>query len=300
MLKILNNIDRSMDKIVICGITGFTGKFISNHLMSLGYEVKSINRQDFLKNDAHIKSIIANSKALINLAGAPIMKRWTKKWRNEIYNSRILITRRLVHIINDMNNPPEVFISSSAVGIYDSTHIHAEDSKFYDNGFLGKICIDWEREALRTSPKTRVVIFRLGVVLSRHGGALKKLIVPFKMGLGGRVGSGIQYFPFVHIDDVCNFVNWAVTNNSASGVYNLVAPQVINNKQFTSVLANVIKMPAFFTVPSFVLKVLYGEAAQIVTKGQQVKPTRLLAHGFKFRFHDIYAALKHEFMPDNS
>jgi len=289
-----------MDIIVICGITGFTGKFISNHLMSLGYEVKGITRQDLLKNDAHIKSIIANSKALINLAGAPIMKRWTKKWRNEIYNSRILITRRLVHIMNDMNNPPEVFMSSSAVGIYDSIHIHAEDSEFYDNGFLGKICIDWEREAIKASPKIRVIIFRLGVVLSRHGGALKKLIVPFKMGVGGRVGSGIQYLPFVHIDDVCEFINWAVTNDSASGVYNIVVPQIINNKQFTSALANVIKMPAFFTVPSFVLKVLYGEADQIVTKGQQVKPTRLLAHGFKFRFPDIHAALKHEFMTENS
>lgn len=289
-----------MGPIVLCGITGFTGKFISNHLMSLGYEVKGITRQDLLKNDAHVKSIIANSKALINLAGAPIMKRWSKKWRNEIYNSRILITQRLVHIMNDMNNPPEVFMSSSAIGIYDSIHFHAEDSEYYDNGFLGKICIDWEKEAIKASPKIRVIIFRLGVVLSRHGGALKQLIIPFKMGVGGRVGSGLQYFPFVHIDDVCDFVNWAVTNNSAYGIYNIVAPQIINNKQFTSALANVIKMPAFFTVPSFVLKVLYGEAAQIVTTGQQVKPTRLLAHGFNFRFPDIYKALEHEFMSDNS
>ncbi len=281
-------------KVLICGISGLIGKAISAHFKKNGFEVGSIKREDLLKGPQKLSLIIEGSNVIINLAGAPVLTRWTNRNRNKIFESRVGTTRLLVSVINGMINPPGTFISVSAVGIYDGTNTQTENSNTLSNSFLGNVCQAWEAEAKKIKATVRLCIFRLGVVLSLKGGALKKMIFPFKLGLGGTIGNGNQYFPYIHINDVSEAFLWCVNNQKVRGVYNLVAPQIVRNQDFVKVLSGLLNRPSFFIIPETIIKFIYGKAAETIISGQQIICERLIDDGFVFNYPTLEMALTEE------
>lgn len=280
-----------MKTIVITGASGLIGSRLMKHFGGKNWRVIPLGRNDFRGETELLVQKIERADVLINLAGAPIIKRWTKKHKEEIYNSRILTTRKLIEALVFASKKPSVFISASAVGIYDQECVQDEHSNQFAGDFLSKVCIDWEAEAEKASNLTRLAIIRLGIVLAREGGALKTMLPIFKLGIGGKIASGTQPFAWIHIADVVNAVDFIIANDNAKGVYNLVAPGLINNRQFTVALGKVLKLPTWFTVPSFALRILFGEAAATLTGGQKVVPMRLEKQGFRFEFPEINQAL---------
>ena len=283
-------------RVAICGITGLIGKAVKTALQAEGYIVVGISRQDLASGIGHLQQLLHGTDAVLNLAGSPIITRWSKANKKRIYQSRIDTTRLIVEAVNGLTSPPKDFISASAVGIYDAVNVHDEFSFNYSSDFLSNLCRDWEHEALKlNADKVRLSIFRFGVVLSASGGALKQMLQPFKLGIGGRIGSGDQFFPWIHLDDVVRAVVGGITIPRASGVYNLVAPEVLTNKQFTQKLAKAMHRPAFMLVPTWALQLLLGEGAKALTSGQQVIPHRLLADGFEFSYPTLNSAFEKEF-----
>jgi len=278
--------------VAIAGISGLIGSRLKKHFEGKNWDVIPLNRQDFAYTSEPITKKIDKAEVVINLAGAPIIKRWTNNYKEEIYNSRILTTRKLVEAIELTGKKPSIFINASAVGIYDRECVQDEHSNQFASDFLSKVCIDWEAEAEKASQHTRLAIIRLGIVLACEGGALKSMLPAFKLGIGGKIGTGRQPFAWIHIADVVNAIDFMIANNNAKGVYNLVAPGLISNRQFTAALGKVLKRPAWFTVPTFALRVLFGEAAYTLTSGQKVVPMQLEKQGYKFAFPEINQALK--------
>jgi uncharacterized protein len=282
-------------RVAICGITGMIGKAVKTALQTAGYIVVGVSRQDLASGANHLQQLLHGTDAVVNLAGAPILTRWTESNKKKIYHSRVDTTRLLVEAINTLSFPPKDFISVSAVGIYDEFNVHDEFSTNYSSDFLSKVCRDWESEALKVNAdKVRLSIFRLGIVLTASGGALEQMLLPFKWGMGGRIGSGEQFFPWIHLEDVVSAIVGGISIPRASGVYNLVAPELITNQQFTRELANTLRRPAFLMVPEWALKLVFGEGAIALTSGQQVIPQRLLADGFEFSYPSLNSALKRE------
>ncbi|WP_462317095.1 TIGR01777 family oxidoreductase [Marinilabilia sp.] len=278
--------------IAISGITGLVGNALSQRLLNDGHCVVGLFRQDFEKGSAHLAEKLDGVEAVIHLAGAPILKRWTKKWKDVIWKSRTDTTKMLVSVINSLPNPPSVFVSASAVGIYDTYEVHDEYSTEYAEGFLGDVCKAWEVEAMKiNNHKTRLAIARLGVVLSTNGGALKQMLFPFKLGLGGKIGDGLQPMPYIHIDDLTRGLEWIIKHNELKGIFNLVAPQMISNTEFTQAMSAILNRPALIPVPEFALKGLFGEASSVIAEGQKVIPRRLPETGFEYQFPDIRLVL---------
>jgi uncharacterized protein (TIGR01777 family) len=191
-----------------------------------------------------------------------------------------------------MEKKPDVFISTSAIGIYKPGLEHSENSYGFDEGFLGKLCQDWEQGALAVKSLTRVVIFRMGVVLDKNGGALAKLLPVFRAGIGGPVASGKQGFSWVHLKDVLKAYEFVLEHNNLHGVFNMTAPGPVTNKEFTNTLAKVLNRPAVVPVPEPALRALYGQAATTLTTGAFVKPINLIQAGFQFDFPELEAALQ--------
>jgi uncharacterized protein (TIGR01777 family) len=281
-----------MKKIVISGATGFVGTHLSNFLSQHGYIIDSLSRSDIGLNDNELSERLNGVFAVINLAGAPIIKRWTQVYKEELYTSRIRTTQKIANAIRLTTIKPEVFISTSAVGIYKNKTQNTERAAQYDTGFLAKICKDWEASALTTLKITRTVIFRLGVVMSQEGGAMKNLLPVFRMGLGGPISNGNQGFPWIHLDDLLHAYLYILEHPETEGIFNLTAPEIITNKQFTKSLASVIRRPAIIPVSPFMLKMRYGEGAVALTEGAFVEPFRLNESGFEFRYPKIEDALK--------
>jgi uncharacterized protein (TIGR01777 family) len=277
-------------KIAITGANGFVGKHLQNIFNYA--DIVKIGRKEFGLNDAEFTKLLDGVEIIINLAGAPIINRWSEEYKKELYSSRIDTTKKIVEAIKSLENKPKLFISTSAVGRYDNKNIYSEDDKNFADDTLGNICKDWEDEALKASDDTRVVIYRFGIVLGRDGGALAKMITPFKLGLGGILGDGKQAFSWVHIDDLENAFKYAVDHEEVSGIYNLTAPKPTTNYEFTKTLGSVISRPTIFPVPAFVLKLIFGEGSTVLLDGQSVVPKRLIDSGFEFRFHDIQRALE--------
>ncbi|MDD3876782.1 MAG: TIGR01777 family oxidoreductase [Bacteroidales bacterium] len=278
-------------KIFISGQNGLIGTSLSNALKDKGYDVTAIDRNAFKMEAGHFLSFIESADIIINLAGAPIIRRWTNKYKDELFNSRVLTTRKLVNAIQLMGKKPAQFISVSAVGIYNDVGIKTEDSDTATNSFLSQLSLAWEYEASLASTYTLTAICRMGVVLSKNGGALKTMMPLFKVGLGGKIAKGTQIMSWIHIDDVVRALLFLI-EHKLSGVYNFTAPNPVNNSDFTSALAKTLKTPAFFTVPEFVLKVVYGEGAVVLTQGQHVLPQNLTDKGFKFNYPTIKQALE--------
>ena len=232
--------------------------------------------------------------AVINLAGEPIIdKRWSPKQKNMICQSRWLLTQQLVELFAHSQKPPSVFLSGSAIGVYGDRgdQTLTESSPVEATDFATRLCLRWEEIAMQAKPYTRVVLLRTGIVLAAHGGALKKMLLPFKCFLGGRIGDGQQYMSCIHYQDHINAMHFLLLEKSISGAVNLVAPTMQNNSTFTQVLAQSINRLAFLPVPKKVLQVLLGESSGLLLDSQKVVPQKLLDSGFSFKFHSLQSAL---------
>lgn len=281
-----------MKKVCINGANGFIGSHLKAFLINQGFEVETLSRNDIAGKDTTLAEKINGSYAVINLAGAPIIHRWNKKYKEELYISRIRTTQKITNAIRNAAIKPSLFISTSAVGIYKNGTHNTETTFTVDAGYLGKICKDWEASALTTAKLTRTLIFRLGVVIGKDGGALKKLLPVFKLGLGGRIGNGDQGMPWIHINDLLQAYLFMMNHPETEGVYNLTAPEAISNKGFTKIMGSVFHRSTFFTIPGFALKLLYGEGSIALTNGAFVEPERLLEAGFDFQYPELEKALQ--------
>ena len=279
-----------MKTIAITGARGFVGTNLSKFFTNLNYKIIPISR-DILNDESKLKKVLEESDVVINLAGANIIGRWTPQYKELLYSSRIDTTSKIVNAINIIENKPKLLISTSAVGIYDNKDTYNENGTFA-NDFLSILCQNWEKEALKaTNETTKVSIFRFGIVLGKNGGAFAKMITPFKLCLGGIIGSGNQAFSYIHIDDLMNAYKFVIEKN-LDGVFNLTAPKPTTNFQFTKALGKVLNKPTIFPVPEFVLKLIFSEGAKVLTDGQDVVPEKLLSLGFKFNYKNIEETLK--------
>lgn len=274
-----------MKTIAITGSSGFVGTNLKRYFTDLGYEVLPIARGD-LSNQQRLQEIINQSDIVINLAGANIINRWSESYKKLLYTSRIDTTKAIVEAINTVENKPSQLISTSAVGIYDNKQTYDENG-VHTSDFLGKLAEDWEEEALKAkSESTKVSIFRFGIVLGKDGGALEKMITPFKLGLGGVIGSGKQAFSFIHIEDLLNAYNFVIENNHED-VFNLTAPTPTTNRGLTLALGKTLKRPTILPVPEFVLNIIFSEGAKVLTDGQSAIPKNLMDLGFEFKYKTI-------------
>jgi len=275
-----------MKKIIITGASGFVGSSLTKNFTNNGYEVIAIKREE-LNDTIQLTSILNNSFAVINLAGANIINRWSDSYKQLLYNSRINTTKSLINAMSKCENKPKVFISTSAVGIYKNDTIYDESSTNLANDFLGQLCLDWEKEANKAKElNIRVSIFRFGIVMG-DGGALSKMITPFKLGLGGTIGDGTQAFSFIHIDDLINAYNFVIENEKLDGIFNLTAPTPTTNYGLTKALGKNLHRPTMLPIPQFVLNLLLSEGAKVLTDGQSVIPKHLIDSGFVFKYTNI-------------
>ena len=275
-----------MKTLAITGASGFVGTNLKKLFEAKGFKVISIKREE-LKDTKKLKAIINKSNIVINLAGANIINRWSESYKKLLYSSRIDTTQALIEAMSQAEQRPELFISTSAVGIYKNDTCYDEENFVLEDDFLGKLCQDWEKSALKANNLgIRTAIFRFGIVLGK-GGALEKMLRPFKLGLGGIIGSGKQGFSFIHIEDLLNAYNFIYENKNLSGVFNLSAPNPTTNYGLTKALGKSLKRPTLFPVPEFMLNLIFSEGAKVLTDGQCVKPKRLLDSGFKFKYETI-------------
>lgn len=280
-------------KIAVSGATGFIGRRLIGELSEKFHEVIVLSRT-MLYNERELEKAVSGADAVIHLAGAPILQRWTERAKEEIVNSRTVSTRNLIKVINRLpdDQRPKVFISASAIGIYALEGQHSDASTSFAHDFVGQVVQKWEKSSEDLDITVRRVIFRIGLVLGSEAKIIRQLLPVFKLGLGGKIGSGNQPFPFIHVQDVVGALWWAMQNPEVQGIYNLVAPQQITNTEFTKTLANLLKRPAIFTVPPFALKLVFGEAASLVLKNAKVLPERLAREGFPYLFPDIRSCLQ--------
>jgi uncharacterized protein len=277
-------------KIAITGSTGFIGSRLSAYFESLKWTVIPITRDDLSRSDDELSAMIEGTDVIINLAGAPIIARHTSALKKEIYDSRINTTHKLVNAIKISSKPPLQFISGSAVGIYSEKTINTEVSYEYASDFSAVVVNDWEEAARQVEKYSSLTIVRLGIVLDGKEGALPTMAKPFKMGVGGKIGSGAQMFSWIHIEDLIKAFHFLIEGRK-SGIYNLTSPGYLRNSDFTQVLAKTLNKPAVFTVPEFALKLIYGDGAKTLTSGQAVYPERLINEGFVFKYPVIEKAL---------
>jgi len=278
--------------IAMSGANGFVGSNMFQKFKNNGWEIIALGRKEFALPTDELAKRLQGVDVIVNLAGAPVISRWTEEYKKVIYESRINLTRKLVSACKLLKKPPHLFLSTSAIGCYSATGTHTEDDNILADDFLGHLTSDWEHEAFKAKELgCRTAIFRFGVVLGQGGGALAKMLLPFKLGLGGTIGDGRQPFSWVHIKDLSRAFEAAINDSTYEGVYNVTAPHPITNLGLTKALGRALSRPTIFPVPEFVLRLLYGEGAQVLTSGQTVLPKRLLDSGFQFDFPYIQEAL---------
>jgi hypothetical protein len=233
---------------------------------------------------------------VVNLAGEPIAnKRWTESQKQRICQSRWQLTEQLVGFIQQATTPPHTLINASAVGFYGRQSGESIDESYqsYYPEFSHDICARWENLANRAkSAATRVCIMRIGIVLAPKGGALAKMLPPFKLGLGGRIGNGEQYMSWIHLDDLTAAFDFLLNHPELDGVFNGTSPMAVPNKQWTKLLAERLGRPALLPMPALVVKLLFGEMSDLLLFGQNVYPKRLLDAGFQFKYNQLRAALQ--------
>ena len=292
--------------VLITGGTGLIGTLLIQHLVSQSYQITVLSRSPQKVYSRFCKAVNCLSTlqeiktldefdAVINLAGEPIAdKRWTAKQKNLLCESRWKITEKLTQLIKASQSPPSVFISGSAVGYYGNQDqdLVTEATKA-KNEFTHQLCQQWESLALEAeSEKTRVCLLRTGIVLSKKGGALPKMLPIFNFGLGGPISHGKQFMPWIHINDMVRAICFLLDTPTLVGPFNLTAPHPVQNAQFATQLGQIIHRPAFMRVPALVLKAMMGEAAVLVLEGQQAIPFRLQQAGFVFQFNRLTEALE--------
>lgn len=294
-------------KVAVTGATGLIGSRLVEMLRRRGDEVVVLSRDPAAaerqlgvpatawqpERESAPTSALEAVEAVVHLAGEPIAQRWTEKVRRRISDSRVQGTANLVAGIEAAQDRPAAVISSSAVGYY-GPHgdEQLDESAAPGSNFLATLCVKWERAAAEVERLgVRRVSIRTGVVLSGAGGALKRMLPPFKLGLGGRIGSGRQYIPWIHIDDLVGIMITAARDARWTGPVNATAPEPVTNREFTRELGRVLGRPTFLPVPTLALRVLYGEMAQVITTGQRAVPRRVLELGYSFRYETVADAL---------
>ncbi|NIP31301.1 MAG: TIGR01777 family protein [Candidatus Dadabacteria bacterium] len=284
-------------KIAITGATGLIGNSLSDLLESKGHKILKLSRsknKEFVYWNYKSAEIdlerLEGIDAIVHLSGESIAGYWTKEKKREIETSRIEGTKFLVNSILKLKNKPKHFLCASAVGAYgDRADETVDENSSYGQGFLADVARKWEHEAgLLQSQDIRVVNLRIGLVLSADGGALKPMLLPFKMGFGGRLGSGKQYMSWVMLEDVVGSIEFIINNKNINGAVNIVSPAPVTNEQFTKKLGKALCRPTFFTVPSFVLNMLVPDMAkEIILCSTRAIPKKLLDSGYEFHYSDI-------------
>lgn len=280
--------------IKIAGINGYLGQLLLAALQAKGHDVSGISRTCLEIDNAQLSNDIKGSDIVINLAGSTLLKRWTPIYKAEIYNSRVYSSLAIVNAINKLKveDRPTCLINASAVGLYKTNGIHDDESQEFEDGFLGKLVLNWEKPVKSLPSTVKSYVFRMGVVLGKKSTTIKYLKPIFKAGFGCTLGDGKQAFAFVHETDVVNAYVAAVEGTLEQGTYNLVSPQQINNKEFTHALAASLNRKALFTLPAALLQMTHGKAATVLLNGATVQPTKLLSNDFTFTYPDIKKALE--------
>ena len=296
-----------VEKVIMFGGSGFLGKRLTSRIKD-DYHVilatrsknikQDINNAEYVHYDENLESVLSiidGSDIVVNFSGASIAgKRWNDEYKKVMYDSRINTTELITRAINKSTKKPHTLISTSATGTYSNrgSELLTEESK-PGNDFLSNLCINWEKAALKSVEYgVRTVCIRVGVVLDEKEGAFIKMVQPFKYFVGGKLGNGSQYFPWIHINDIVNIYKEAVTNKSVSGIINGTAPNPVTNSEFSKTLGKVLHRPGIFAVPKFALKVLTGEFAEFLLASQRVIPEKLITSGFRFEFNNIEQAIK--------
>lgn len=311
-------------KIAITGARGLIGSRLTERLLQNNAEVLHISRgckskevadlragdtKVGLKDVAKVRCLswgaletdweeLEGLTALVHLAGETINQRWTKQAKQRIRQSRVETTILLSEIVKRLHNKPEVVINGSAIGVYgsDPEFVFDETSEVYGpskggkDDFLAQVVKDWEAAADEYE-STRVVKLRTGVVLDAKQGALPKMVLPYKLGIGGPIGSGKQWLSWIHIDDMVRIIEFCI-HNKLEGAVNAVSPQPVRNEDFGKSIASVLRRPHYLPLPSFVLRVGLGEMSSLLLEGQRVTPARLMEHGFQFEYDTLEKALK--------
>jgi uncharacterized protein (TIGR01777 family) len=294
-------------KIIITGGSGFVGSNLATFLLSRGHRIIAIGRSvpqhqfdhenyRFVAADTTGRGPwqkeLADADAVVNLAGATIFRRWTKKYKKQIYDSRIRTTRNVVEALPSDTNL--TLCSASGAGYYGNRKddILKEDEKA-GSDFLAGVSVDWEQEALLASAKgVRVAIMRFGVILGKNGGAMSKMIPPFKMFVGGPLGNGNQWFPWLHLDDLMSAVEFVLDHQEVSGPLNFCGPNPVRNRELAQALGEVLGRPSFMPAPAFMIRLAAGEFGDVFLGSQRTLPDKLLNHGFSFKYPEIRGAIR--------
>ena len=267
-------------KVALTGASGFVGSALQSHFT----DFMAIDRND---DEATILDKLQDIDVVINLAGAPIIKRWSDPYKKVLLQSRIETTRRLVKAVNQSDI--KLFISTSAIGVYPDNMPCDESCKSVSDDFLGHLSKAWEDEALKCEKPTSIL--RFGVVLGVGGGALAQMLTPFKLGVGGIISDGKMMTSWIHMDDLMAIYHFVI-DKRLEGILNAVSPTPVTNYTFTKALGTALHRPTILPIPRFVLRIMYGEAATVLTSSKEVYPKALLNHGFEFKYSDIKLALK--------
>jgi len=297
-------------KILITGATGLIGRRLSELLMKEGNQVVALSRQPGnakLSNGIKVfpwrpeeaspsGEALEGVEAIVHLAGESVASaRWTNEQKRRIRDSRVISTRNLVDAIAGLAHRPRVLVNASASNFYGSDRgdEHLTEQSSPGNGFLADVCQAWENQAIRAKEYgLRVAQVRTGVVLSADGGALREMLPPFKLGVGGRLGTGRQWFPWIHIDDIVGIYRHTLITPSICGPINGIAPGIVDNQEFTRTLASVLHRPVFIPVPNLALRILLGEMADLLLGSLHIDPEVALASGYQFRFERLRPALE--------
>lgn len=289
---------------VIAGGTGFLGQKLAVRLRTAGHEVRILTRRKATDGSeitwrpdgspGSLPGVLSGVDVVVNLAGENIAaRRWSFAQKQLLRSSRILPTRTLATAIAQCDRPPRVFISGSGVGYYGP---HGDEpvteATAPGSDFFGRLAVDWEQEARAAEGKTRLVIVRSGLSMAADGGALQKMLLPFKLGLGATLGSGTQYFPWVHVDDWTALVTWMIDHDHVAGTFNATAPSPVTNEQFARTLGRVLGRPVLFRAPAFALRIGLGELADALLTGQRALPAHAERLGFQFMYPALEPALR--------
>jgi len=298
-------------RVVVAGGTGFLGAPLVSLLSHDGHEVVVLtrgspgSRRSVPSNVSFTPwapngetgawaAAVNGAEAVVNLAGESIAAtRWSQEQKTRILDSRVQATRSLVKAIRDAASPPQTFVSGSAVGYYGplGDQVVTEDGR-PGSDFLATVCAEWEREAAPVGNRTRLVCVRTGLVLEKDGGALPQMLPPFKFFVGGPVGTGHQYWPWIHRDDWLALVRWSIATPSVTGALNATAPNPVTNAEFARALGRALHRPAFMPAPAFALRLMLGEMADgLLLSGQRAVPAKATGTGFTFKYSHVDDAL---------
>ena len=275
-------------RVLVLGANGFVGKHLVAALTARGDEVRSAS----LREPERAAAMADGCDVVVNLSGAPVAQKWTAEHKRAILESRTEAPRRFLIALGGIEHRPKAYVSASAVGYYGAsqTETFTEESR-PGTDFLADVCVRWEAEAKRAADlDMRVSIVRTGIALGSDGGALAKMLPPFRFGLGGIIGDGKQWMSWIHIDDLIGTYLLAI--DDAQGTLNATAPNPVTNAEFTKTLGSVLHRPTVLPTPMFALRAMLGEGTEAVTQGQRAVPTRTQALGYTFKFIDLKGALR--------